>query len=584
MYTAENNSLLSFLGTNTSDMRYEVKNIYYEKLIPDFDVSALAAEGGTWLQARQYYDDFYDVRYRVLTYLLPFTTAMGSIAIAGVDVSLVSLATAVTVTTANAEVIVTDTKYNASLGGSFVVDTFDMSLFWASPYAATDTPSLRVNEIAAPIVAKSTSMTSLNFSFYTDGLIYQSLSMLDRYWLMARSPLALSAGEIEASFGELLDLYEHLTAVTASAFTECETSANNRADNTFIESIAQIERVFGTRVRSLYVAYLLQETMPTTTTTTTTTTAPTTTTTTTTTTTSPVSSSADSGEETPNEARTTTYRRTANLLDTTAEKWGGCGCSYDKDTDAYVCFYTNSDSVELIFNDAVPSNSEVNSSVDFTGTRRYQFMQDQVVNLTAATSAFWTAPYFAYDGITKTDIVAMSYVLPFKYDSEGNVTAAAVFDLALDWVPTFLAENTPSGTTGLFLIDRRNSGTFMGSRSVKATSVYGAMDTSNATINKFTTAVYERVGSFNASISFHLDTDLVNYQLIDPYWGVLEIIPASVALKRYLPTPTVTSATDALRLIPTSETIVLFLYVGGILFAFFLNLLILGCSKLGEAE
>ncbi|KAH9598137.1 hypothetical protein LSM04_004633 [Trypanosoma melophagium] len=78
-----------------------------------------------------------------------------------------------------------------------------------------------------------------------------------------------------------------------------------------------------------------------------------------------------------------------------------------------------------------------------------------------------------------------------------------------------------------------------------------------------------------------MDGQLVNYEVIEPRWGLIEMISEDVALFRFLPSPSVRGATDALGLIPTGETVLLFLYVAGIFAAYMLNLIILGCSKLG---
>lgn len=273
--------------------------------------------------------------------------------------------------------------------------------------------------------------------------------------------------------------------------------------------------------------------------------------------------------------------------------WGACGCSFQATatttatTAAATCFYTGTDGVQTSFGGPVRSAAPSGSVTDapFAGTRRGRFVQEEILaaGASATSLGFWTRPYNIAD-VPEATVMVISYVLPFAFDASGNVTAAAVFDLRMDWLAGFLTEHTRAGTTGVILLDHRDNGTFMASRSANAASVRPAMDSGNSTVDGLVTSVYSRAGStLTKGLSFSTGPQLINYRLVAPYWGVVEQIPAATALRRYLPVPSVTSAADALALIPTPERVSLFMYVAGILAAYVLNLIIISCSRLGEA-
>lgn len=271
---------------------------------------------------------------------------------------------------------------------------------------------------------------------------------------------------------------------------------------------------------------------------------------------------------------------------TVANKWGVCGCSFSSSSSGTTCFYTNSNQLEIIFEGSVLSESPVNSTTtrNFTTTRRSNFTKEYLDN-SNTTAGFWTTPYVSNDTVTGETFVAVSYIYPSMHDGNGNVARAAILDTTATWVMQSLKANQHAGTMGLYLIDRRGAGIFIASstQTSAVTKVYPALSTPYPDFNKVASAVYTTAGhTWEKSLSFHMEGTLVNYQVVLGQWGVIEVIPGEVALERYLPTPAVEGATDAIRLLPLGQTVELFLYVSGILVLYFLNLLILGCSKLGK--
>lgn len=728
--TLPDGTVLGFNAKNRTDILYTATNGYMEDRNDLIHTLAYTTKDswesteGVWSPPRQFADTFFNQTKRVISYMIPiaFDQVTGlCTAIAGIDVSLARLAATVNVSTPNIEVVVADCEGGGSPQGQFVLDTFDPDLFWSTSYPADSTPSARINSVAAPIRAHHKGGFLVNASFYENGLRYQSLTMLDRWALLAKSPLVLSAAEVVAALRAAFDEYEHISASTADLFDDsCTSAADAGRDCPFLELVGQLEGAFGARVHALYVAYAME---------------------------TPSSSSSSSGSSSGDESSrgssrgsdshhsssvgsssgsgSDSHRSSSNVgvgsgsnsssgsssnshysssssgsnsgshsskssssrsdstdssrrssvnsgsgsgsgsssssphRDSSSESshttgvrssasgsvshpsasmssstvpsasteatsassassdsntpssstpdgsfvrserrsaalaadpvpWGVCGCTYSgNDENLQLCFYTASDLTETVFDGSLRSKANSTQTLSFPTTRRYAFVQNEIINAAeppVVGRGYWTRPYYSEDTVTQKNLSAISFVLPFRVNAAGEVIAAVVFDLSLDWLPVFLDANTHSGTTGLFLLDRRDNGSFIASRSYTPDGVYPAMSTPNTTINRVMKALFEQANSFARAISFHDGTHLINYQLVEPAWGIVEIIPAAVALERFLPTRTVTGATDALRLIPTGQTIGLFLYVGGILLAYCLNLLILGCSQLGQRE
>ncbi|ORC91393.1 uncharacterized protein TM35_000063980 [Trypanosoma theileri] len=546
-YVDPTGRLTGFNGTNVSNILYTSDDGFVEHL--DFvreaqKLTPKDRERGVWQRPNKYQDRFYNQTLYVMTFVLPihFDSITGKCtAVAGVEVSLSSLAEAISVPATNTEVVLVDTRYLQEEGGQFVVDTIETDLLGVTPFPSTATPRERINTMASTILRQHGGKLLQNGSFFENGLVYQSLTLMDTWMLFARSPLVLSAAEVHASLRSLLTEHERLAAATMLNYesgVECELAANEKHNSRFLEALGVMQRTSGSHINSLYVAYQLTNT-------------------------------------------TTTTTTMENV-------WGACGCFLNvKLKDQLRCFYTNSDGMEISFDGVSLSESNNVNTTRFNETPRGEFVKNRVQNITSI-SGEWTKPYVLVDPISNTQISAFSFIQPSLLNNfnKNGPRAAAIVDLAMSFLPEFLNASTRLGTTGLFLIDRRDNSTFMGTRVLTTTDiVYPGMNTPNKTINRFTTAVYEELGgSFNHSISFSMEGQLVNYEVIEPHWGLVEIIPADVALFRFLPSPSVRGATDALRLIPTGETVLLFLFVAGIFASYMLNLLILGCSKLGKRQ
>ena len=644
-----------------------VAGIYIEKRMPELlKVVSTAKKGsslastGVWTRPFITQRVFSNVSARTISYLLPiaYNDAGYPTALAGVDLSVEALMDIVNVSsTPNIELVVVDNRYNTNEGGQFVYDSFNESLFWVTPYGVLNTPVNRVNALAVPIFRNNGTTLATNASFYQNGLIYQSLTMMDHWTLIASSPLALSVAEVVASLGSIVKESESIAKTAASLHRDCEVAANTQADSTSVEAFAQIEHAFGTQLHSLYMSYTLgsesqQSSSPgssssssssssspgsssssasnssssagnssssasnssssagnssssagnssnsagnsssssssssrssrdalATSTTTNTTAGPAITTATLTAVNSAVAVEVARAAD--------TLAASKDTIDADARKWGVCGCTFSSSSSSSTtCFYTDSTQLETIFEGSVLSESPANATKkhDFTTTRRSNFTK-AYIDGTKAAAGFWTVPYVSDDTVTGEVFVAVSYVYPSKHDNNGTVSRAAIIDTTAAWMMAALKTNQHAGTTGLYLIDRRNAGTFLASstQASPVTAVYPALETPYSDFNRVAKAVYTTAGNtWEASLSFHMEGTLVNYQVVLGQWGVIEVMPGEVALQRYLPTPAVEGATDAIRLLPLGQTIELFLYVSGVLFLYFLNLLILGCSKLGK--
>lgn len=635
------------------------EGVYVEERMPELlSVVATATKGstlastGVWTRPSLTQRIFSDASVRTISYLIPITfNAEGqATALAGVDVSVQVLMDIVNVSsTPNIEMVVVDNRYNADQGGQFVYDTFNDSLFWPTPYGVLNTPVSRVNALAEPIYRNNGNTLAANASFFQNGLIYQSLTMMDHWTLIASSPLALSVAEVVASLGSIVKETQSISETASSLYQNCEVAANTQADSMPVAAFAQIEHAFGTQLHSLYVSYTLsgiaqqssssssssssstsssssseatgQSSSNTTsagdpaTSTTSSTSSSTTTSTTSssTTTATEASASTATNPEAPSEDAATSaaspgetgddlaalraLAASANEAVNTAlassstsaaasRKWGVCGCTFSSSSSETTCFYTDSHQQETIFQGSVLSESPANATrtQDYALSRRYNFTEEYIDN-SNVTEGFWTVPYASHDTVTGETFVAVSYVHPSTHDSTGIVSRASVVDTTAHWIMQSLKANQHNGTTGLYLIDRRDAGIFIASSTQAAavTGVYPALSTPYPEFNKIAEAVYTMSGnSWGTSLSFHQDGMLVNYQVVLGQWGVIEVMPGETALQRYLPTPAVDGATDAIRLLPLGQTVELFLYVSGILLLYFLNLLILGCSKLGE--
>ncbi|AIO02469.1 hypothetical protein LPMP_353320 [Leishmania panamensis] len=652
--------------TNASDGGPSMSGVYIEGCMPDLlSVATTATKGstlaasGVWTRASMTCSIFSQKPVRTVTYLLPiaFNAEGYATAMAGIDVSVGLLINSVKVTaTPNIELVVVDNRYSASEGGQFVYDSFNESIFWSTSYGVLNAPVSRVRDLAEAIWRENDGTLAVNGSFYLNGLIYQSLTMMSHWTLIASSPLALSVAEVAATLSAFVKESKGIAAAVSGLYHDCEIAATKQQNSITVESFGQIEFAFGIQLHSLYTPYVLagaEEGSSSSSCASSNATAKNT---------APQASlhssfssaaaafsgagatnnslhefstgsgsvnhvsssssapaqplvpsstandaiaipvaSTDSSGKTMEETvalPATTGRRPVNMFGVdaawsasggsaaaaTRHKWGVCGCTYSSSTQM-TCFYTDSNQLETFFEGSVFSDSakdkietrKLSTSLHGTFTKQY-------IEGNTATAGFWTKPYLRTDTTGNTSVI-VSYVYPSVYDSNGYVTRATVLDTTAGWMASTLKVNQHSGTTALYLIDRRDEGTFLASSTAAhaVNAMYTALSTPDPEFDRIASAVYSTAGNtWERSLSLHMGSTLVNYQVLEGQWGVIEVMPGDVALQRYLPTPAVTGATDALRLLPHEETVQLFLYVGSILLVFFLNLLILGCSRLGQ--
>ncbi|TPP48447.1 hypothetical protein CGC21_13985 [Leishmania donovani] len=620
--------------SNTGDGGPLGRRAYIEQCMPDLlSVATTATKGsalaasGVWTRAYMACNIVPQKTVRTISYLLPiaFNAEGYATAMAGIDVSLELLMEIVNATaTPNIELVIVDNRYNASKGGQFVYDSFDESIFWPTPYGVLDAPVGRIRDLAESVWSEHGGTLALNGSFYRNGLIYQSLTMMSHWTLIASSPLALSVAEVAASLGVIVKESKGVATVASGLYHDCETAANKQQNSVTVEAFGEIEQAFGTQLHSLYTSYTLAGT------------------------TKSRSSSASVESESSHNSnavggsvihvlpyssawaqssavssaakatlatpaastsrggngvemlvlQATTERLPVDIPDVNASwrtsssgsaaederVWGVCGCTYTS-VASKTCFFTDSNQTEILFEGSV-FNASAKDKIEtsqLSASLRGLFTS-QYIDGTTTTTGFWTKPYLRSSASGNASVV-VSYVHPSEHSSNGYVTRACIIDINAAWMAYTLKENQHNGTTALYLIDRRGAGTFLASSTaVQATdAVYAALKTPDSEFNRIASAVYSAAGNtWERSLSLHIGTTLVNYQVVEGQWGIVEVIPGDVALQRYLPTPAVTSATDALRLLPPGETVQLFLYIGSILFFFFLNLLILGCSHLGR--
>ncbi|CBZ26177.1 hypothetical protein, unknown function [Leishmania mexicana MHOM/GT/2001/U1103] len=620
--------------SNTGDGGPLVSRAYIEQCMPDLlSVATAATKGsalatsGVWTRPYMACNIFPQKTVRTISYLLPiaFNAEGYATVMAGIDVSLELLMEIVNaMATPNIELVVVDNRHNASRGGQFVYDSFDKSIFWTTPYGVLDAPVGRIRDLAESVWSEHGGTLAVNGSFYQNGLIYQSLTMMSHWTLIASSPLVLSVAEVAATLGVIVKESKGIATVASGLYQDCESAANMQQNSVTVEALGEMEQAFGTHLHSLYTSYTLAGT------------------------TKQRSSSASAVSESSKNSNadsesvthvlpySSTWARSSAVssaakatLATPAAStrrggsgmemlvlqaatgrlpvdslgisaawrtssggsaakdervWGVCGCTFTSVTNK-TCFFTDSSQTEILFEGSV-FNASAKDKIEMSPSSAsfYGLFTSQHIDSTTTTTGFWTKPYLRSSASGNAS-VAVSYVHPSEHDRNGYVMRATIIEINAAWMAYTLKANQHNGTTALYLIDRRGAGTFLASSTaVQVTdAVYTALKTPHQEFNRIASAVYSTAGNtWERSLSFHMETTLVNYQVVEGQWGIVEVIPGDVALQRYLPTPAVTSATDALRLLPPGETVQLFLYLGSILFFFFLNLLILGCSHLGR--
>jgi hypothetical protein len=415
-----------------------------------------------------------------------------------------------------------------------------------------------------------------NNSFVLNGLMYQSLTLMDNWVILGVGPTADSNTEIGDAMMSLMSSFERSgTALKASqslAVETCVQSIGNNRSSRFLRELGNLLKSFGPQVHGAYLAY-------------------------------------PSG---------------ANNTDN-----GVCGCEQSSSSfDASIDFVTNGDALSQKCFTVLPNQTIVSfdnariapaaplnnySSAAFENSERNTFVRNYVSNITSndvsqiSNYGLWSAPY-AY---TSTGSELIAFVLPLEFQTDATTgvescTQAIVVEISLSIVPKLLTTFTNNGTTEVYWIDMETL-QYMGSSSSYYKNVsYSWTDTPNATINNIMKQVSTAAGS-DVELVNRIDAltlngaahiggavdQVINYARVfrpglgvsieqRTRWGLVEMLSATEALNEFYPVPTVTSSSQALALLPMDVNLRLFAVVLVLLFVFTLNLFVLGCSTVGE--
>ncbi|CUG91467.1 transmembrane protein, putative [Bodo saltans] len=460
-------------------------------------------------------------------------------------------------------------------GLRFVLENLEGSLL--SSTAADRTALPRVNNLVDTMIANAGSASVMqNTSFVLNGLIYQSLTVMDNWVILGVGPTSDSTTEIGDAMMSLIVSFERSgTALKASqslAVETCVQSVSSNRSSRFVRELSNLLKSFGPQVHGAYLAY-------------------------------------PSG---------------VNNSDN-----GICGCeqnssSFDTSIDIVLngdalpqkCFTVLPNQTMMTFDNArIPPSTPSNgyTASNFENTIRNNFVRDVVSNITSAdvsaTSNYgiWTAPY-AY---APSGSELMSFVLPLAFET--NVTSgverctqAIVVEISLSVVPKLLTTFTNNGSTEVYWLDMEAL-QYMGSSSSYYKNVsYSWASTPNATINNIMKQV-STAASSDAELVNRLDAltlngaahaggavdQVINYARVfrpglgvsieqRTRWGLVEMLSATEALNEFYPVPTVTSSSQALALLPMDVNLRLFAVVLVLMFVFTLNMFVLGCSTMGE--
>lgn len=505
------------------------------------------AAGGIWHAPTTYDDPFLRITLTTLTYSFPlaFDPVTGACTLAvSVDIATNYLVDTLQLRSSNTEVVF------AGYGRGqpdlrFVSDSLQGSL-GSRAWSATSVPIPRIQSILSAVVNYADQFGNVlgplqNVSFVQGGLLYQSLTVLNQFVVIAQGPTALATPQIGDALLSLLQEFSRSAQALRASYTvsaqRCQTSADSMQSNLFVRELSQLMTSFGVQVFASYLAYALRG-------------------------------------------------------DGTGAR-GICGCQQGvagNSTTQLMCFYVNSAVTMTLFND--PKNPSAGSStMPFPQDPRAALLAKLLPTITSQTngsaSGFWTAPYPYFDPITLTNVPLVTYVLPVSFDAvTGECTDAVLMDISLLFVPRLLTRFTRNGRSDIHLVDT-TALRYMGSSSAYfSDNVYGVLATPNATINSFMTQVYNQVSlnsSFDISLSlpFGNDGSIINYGRVGR-WAIVEIIAVPVALSEFYPIPSITSSSQALALLPMNINLELFTVVLAIIFLYTLNLFILGCSTVGE--
>ena len=505
-----------------------VTNLDYVQRIQT--MTAADQPDGVWHMPSSYLDPSTNLRQVVITYTYPiaFDPITGKCTLAAsVDVSLLGLRNKIQMIKSNKETILIDGR----LGGIYLVSTRNSVFDSSTVFAASNTPSARINTIVSTVVAANGGLMQ-NSSFLSNGLTYESLTIMGIWQFISRSPAANGGLMMASAFQSLLNEYERATATALvsanlSSQTCQQVAASGQATSPFLLTVQYLQQTFGARITSIYSSYPL-----------------------------------------------------ANL----SSSFGACGCtlltvpasSSQQQNSQLVqqCFYVDDSGTEY---DYLGGSFKVPAgSTTFFLKKR---SSNIVATLGLGGKVGWSTPYLQDGSGDATITYAMAIT-----NAAGLGVLGANLELSLTFLPQFFSRYQTNGTD-YFMIDTRPPVYLLGCMAFATSGLLQiANATRNQTINNILGYVMQRLEydlTSNASIPY-LDY-LINFQVVAPYFAVIEMIPQGTATQLFFPVPQVQTVSDALHLIPANQTMGLFMLVVLFMLLFTLNMFLVCCSDLGVA-
>lgn len=563
--------------------------------------------GGVWHAPTTFDDPVLNRTIAVLTYSYPlaFDRVTGKCTAAvSVDMDRDWLSTHLkTKTKANNDVVMVGYGRGGNGGGlRFVLENLEGSLTGvavggagsssSSSFDAFSTPLQRVNRLASVIASYVIPVPGIvgtpngvmqNLSFVSNGMIYQSLTVLNTWSVLAIGPTSDGTPEIGEALMSLVAEFERsassLRASHSLAPETCIQSATANRSSMFLRELSNLLKSFGPQVHAAYVTYPV-----------------------------PPSSTAPG---------------------ISSRMVGACGCEQllnastsetsllDGGALSQQCFIVQQDLTLLTFDDPklAPRKGASTASASFLNSPRSAFLTSALSNIARPESSSlspagsWTAPY----PFAPTNAELISYILPLEFEfdaAQGGreyCSVAIVVELSLSVVPRFLSKFTRDGSSEVHLVDMESL-QYMGSSSTWFKQhTYPWNQTPNVTVNFILNQLAAAAGSTNelrdridglsvnaAQAPGSPTNQVLNYARVyrgatssagvsaRTRWGLIELLPSDVAQQQFYPVPSVTSSSQALALLPMDVNLRLFSVVLALMFIFTLNLFVLGCSTVGE--
>jgi hypothetical protein len=592
-YTDTTGTMYAFIGTNLSArLMTPLPDMYdddeeYNQVISSLTL-ADQVSGGVWHIPTTYFDPLLNRTISIMTYSYPlaFDASGKCTAAVSVDVDRDWFSTHLrSKTFANRDLVMIGVGRSPSGGGRsglrFVLENLHGSLM--ANTAADETPLPRVNSLVKTMVANAVGGGSVmqNNSFVLNGLMYQSLTLMDNWVILGVGPTADSTAQVGDAVMSLITSFERsasaLKASESLAVETCVQSIGNNRSSRFLRELANLLKSFGPQVHGAYLVY-------------------------------------PSGpNNTDNGACGCEQNYTSSAAsDSPVDEF----VAMDGDTNSYSCFTVLPNQTIVSFTHTrIPPSSPSNnySAGEYDHSAKNLFIRNYVSKITSNDVSqvnnygVWTAP-FSYD---PSGYELMAFVLPLEFQTDATTgvescTRAIVVEISLSIVPKLLTTFTNNGTTEVHWLDMETLQYMGSSSSYYQGASYSWTDTPNATINNIMKQVSTAAGS-DVELVNRIDAltlngaahiggavdQVINYARVfrpglgvsieqRTRWGLVEMLSATAALDMFYPVPAVTSSSQALALLPMDVNLRLFAVVLVLLFVFTLNLFVLGCSTVGE--